>query len=188
MTSEDRREFLQFLGEHDTPAFIRRAQGVADAWKAVLQECERKRDELLDMPRMRLGVLAETISHEWNELGKTFLDATVAESLQALHAEWQPVLRVPVQPVPESSRWSRVVDELIVAFERFNRRWEECVKEFNLSHVNALREGYNKYYVIEKSCAFDSDRIGAEGFEELQPATAACILKELPPLPIPKQR
>lgn len=188
MTSEDRREFLQFLGEHDTPAFLRRAQGVADAWKAVLQECDRKRDELLDMPRMRLGVLAETISHQWTELGKTLLDVTIAEKLHDMHAQWQPVLRVPVQPIQDPSRWSRAVDELIVAFERFNKRWEECAAEFNLNHVNALRDGYNKYYVIEKSCAFDSDRIGAEGFEELEHATAACILKERPPLPVPKQR
>ena len=186
--NEDRREFLQFLGEHDTPAFLRRAQGVREAWNSVLQACRVQRDDLLEMPRMRLAVVAETIAHDWDALQDVLLDASIADQLKQFHVDWQPELRVPVQSIAEPKRWSRVIGELAIAFERFNKRWLEFAEEVNLQHVNAARDGYNKYYVIEKSCAFDSDRIGAEGFVELDPVTSADIIQELPLLPVPRLR
>jgi hypothetical protein len=41
---------------------------------------------------------------------------------------------------------------------------------------------------IEKSCAFDTDRIGAEGFTELEATTPKDILRAFPLLELPRLR
>lgn len=181
-----RRDFLQFLAEHDVPAFLRRSQGVNDAWKEAIRECQVAREKLLEMPRLRLGVLAETAQHDWVEVASLLVDRSSADRLREYHDAWQPVLRTDVAAVRNSKLWIKPIQELITSFRRFNQRWEEYANAFDYRRVNALRDGYNKFYVIEKSCAFDSDRIGAEGFVELQPASSADMMRELPLLHVPE--
>ncbi|MCA9213125.1 MAG: hypothetical protein KDB27_08680 [Planctomycetales bacterium] len=188
MTHDDRREFLQFLADHDVPAFIRRAQGVQDAWKRALQDCEKQRNELLEMPILRLGILAETIGRNWEAYAEELVDSAVAQTLKQHHDDWRPTLRVAVNATTDRRKWSRATEELVTAFQRFNKKWTTFVAEYDFAHVNDIRDGYNRWYVIEKSCAFDSDRIGAEGFVEIEHATADDVLIELPLLDIPQLR
>ncbi len=183
-----RREFLQILGEHDVPAFLRRAQGVSEGWKSVVGECRTARRRLLEIPRMRLGVLAETAAHRWSDLESLLMDPSMAHRLRDYHSEWKPVLRAEVQIIDDPRMWSRHIDDLIKSFERFNVRWKEYVEAYDFNLINALRDGYNKYYVIEKSCAFDSDRVGMEGFVELEMATPKDIIQELPLLHVPRRQ
>ena len=35
----------------------------------------------------------------------------------------------------------------------------------DLTHVNKLRDGYNRYYVLEKECALRNVRLAALGFD-----------------------
>jgi hypothetical protein len=135
---------------------------------------------------MRLGVLAETTSHQWDELARLLMDPSMAGRLRDYHSDWKPVLRAATQSADSPQMWTRCIGELIKSFERFNVRWTEYAESYDLSRVNALRDGYNKYYVIEKSCAFDSDRIGAEGFVEKELATPQDILLAFPLLQVPR--
>jgi hypothetical protein len=56
----------------------------------------------------------------------------------------------------------------------------------DLSQVNALRDGYNRYYVLEKECASRSPRTARHGFRPLPPLTADDLAALLPPLPVPR--
>ena len=49
---------------------------------------------------------------------------------------------------------------------RFNRAWSGYIDGLDLEPVNKPRRDYNQFYVLEMTCAFESDRV-AEGFEPL---------------------
>ncbi len=80
----------------------------------------------------------------------------------------------------------RALRELNESLESFNRRWRAFLEGVNLAHVNELREGYNRYYVLEKECALRSPFLARQGFVRMPPATVADIAALLPPLPIPR--
>jgi hypothetical protein len=48
-----------------------------------------------------------------------------------------------------------------------------------------MRDGYNRYYLLEKECALRSARVAREGFVRLAPLTLDDIRKMLPLLPVP---
>ena len=52
----------------------------------------------------------------------------------------------------------------------------------DLARVNQLRDGYNRYYVLEKECAVRSPKVARQGFRPLPPLTTADLAAELPPL------
>ena len=55
-----------------------------------------------------------------------------------------------------SASWSR-------ALTRFNARWRKTVEKLDLRPINELREGYNRYYVIEKACSLALGPAGPPG-------------------------
>jgi hypothetical protein len=54
--------------------------------------------------------------------------------------------------------------------------------------VNGLREGYNRYYLLEKECALRSPRLARQGFVRLPAVTVDDLAAQLPPLPVPQLR
>jgi hypothetical protein len=74
---------------------------------------------------------------------------------------------------------------MIAGLERFNGEWELFLRGLDLTPINRLREGYNRYYVIEKECAVRSVRTAREGFEPLPPVTTDDLRRMFPPLPLP---
>ena len=66
------------------------------------------------------------------------------------------------------------------SFQRFNERWSKYLHEVDLGPINRLRDGYNRYYLLEKECALWSARIAQSGFVPLNFVTTADLLKEFP--------
>jgi hypothetical protein len=183
----DNRLLKTFEAQYDAPAYVRRARQVEDAWEGVLHLCRRQRDEWLGMVRTRLGLL-RGLAGEWGALGPWLADEDQVTVLEHLEALLQPRLRVPVQRT--SSGWvlRRALRELTESLERFNRRWEAFLPGVDLTQVNELRDGYNRYYLLEKECAVRSVRVARQGFRRLEPLTTDAVAAALPPLPVPRPK
>ena len=52
--------------------------------------------------------------------------------------------------------------------------------------LNELREGYNRFYVLEKECVVRSLALARVGFVPLPPMTLAELTRLLPPLYVPR--
>jgi hypothetical protein len=177
----------QFEAQYGAPAYVRRARQVEDAWEQVLHRCRRQRDEWLLMVRIRLGLL-RGLTGTWDALLPLLADADQVAALRELEAEVQPRLRVPVEPTSSARALRRALRELNDSLERFNRRWTEYLPKVELTQVNELRDGYNRYYLLEKECAVRSIRVARQGFRRLEHATTADLAAALPPLPVPRLR
>ena len=79
----------------------------------------------------------------------------------------------------------RPLRALQASVARFNRRWSAFIADLDLSEVNRRRDGYNRYYLIEKECAVGSPRIAAIGFRRQPPLTAGDVQAALPLLVMP---
>ena len=77
------------------------------------------------------------------------------------------------------------LDDLREAIERFNQRWLAFVSKLDLEKLNALRDGYNRFYLMEKECALGSARIARQGYRKLDPLSPEDLLKMFPPLRLP---
>jgi hypothetical protein len=76
--------------------------------------------------------------------------------------------------------------ELVSSLERFNTRWQPYIEQVDCRTINELREGYNRYYVLEKACALRSDRLARIGFEPMAPLTVEELAGQLPLLSVPR--
>jgi hypothetical protein len=185
--SEDERHLVnRFFSYHGAPAYVRRAREVEEAFRALVERCRRQRDEWLGLVRIRLGTL-HGLAGDWEQL-RPLLGEEQLGALRKMHAELQPRLRLPVAPTSSQRALRRALRELCESLEGFNRRWARFLGEVDLSWVNELRDGYNRYYVIEKECALRSPQLARQGFRPLPPATAADLEALLPPLPGPRPR
>lgn len=183
---EDERDlFKQFTTHYDAPAYIRRAKGVQEAYEQLLARCRAKREELIEMSRSRLGVL-QGLAGDWRELLSYLADAEQLAVLEKLVILVEPSVRGPIARTSSGRALRRALAELNESLARFNRRWEAFVREVNLDAVNALRDGYNRYYLIEKECAIRSPTLARQGFQRLEPLTHDEIFEALPLLPVPR--
>jgi hypothetical protein len=171
-------------GLFDAPAYIRRARNVEQALQHLLDRAHAVRREWLGMTRMRVGIL-RALAGEWSALRPWLADDQL-RLLESLHDELSPSLRLPPQPTRSRRVLRRAFLELVESIERFNARWVEYVRKIDLTVVNELREGYNRYYLIEKSCAVKSDAVARLGYEPLEPLDLAELQRLLPPLPVPR--
>lgn len=171
----------------DAPAFVRRAREVELAGTALRESCSCERTRLLDMPRMRL-VRLFALGPAGFSLSAVLREPEELQYLEGLYQEWQPRLRSKVSPAGSTAELAKGVAELALSFARFNRRWMKTLNELDLARINALREGYNRFYVLEKECALRSTRIAREGFQRLEPVTIQDLLDEFPLLKIPQSR
>jgi hypothetical protein len=173
----EQRLFQQFLAQYDQPAFARRAQRVEEALDQLLSRCARQRDEWLGTPREQFGQFVGCLT-AWSDIPEA--PASVFARLPAL-------LDVPVAFGSAAlGRARRVLRALRGALQTFNARWQAYVDDQDLKPINDLRDGYNRYYVLEKECALRSARLARMGFQHLAPLTAASLLERFPLLPLPE--
>mgnify|MGYP000899926056 CR=1 FL=1 len=184
--ADDGRQLFQFfLGRYDAPAFVRRARDVEGTWRVLLAECRRRRDALLEMVKLRLATLA-ALAGAWEAVRPFLQDAAELEYLRTLEAELRPELRIPLGADSTPRVLRRALQELCASLERFNRRWDDETWRVDLEAINEVRDGYNRYYLVEKECALGSARVARQEFRRLEPITRADVLREFPPLPVPR--
>lgn len=179
---DDVRVTQQWVAAFDAPAYLRRARATEAAWEQILRRCSRQRAEWLQIPRLRLGILFARLDGS-HGLRAHLLDPGQFEELAALHADWQPSLRMPVVKARSTAEIGAAIRQTALSFERFNRRWEQFLSRVDLTEVNRLRDGYNRYYVMEKECAVRSAVIALAGFRPLPAATIDDLRIAFPPLP-----
>lgn len=182
----DRRQENEIARLFDAPAYIRRARAVEQALEALLVRGRSQRDEWLAMPRLRLGQLRARAG-DWSALVSHLADHAALDTLRWLEEHLTPRLRVPLAATTSPRVLRAALDELIDALELFNARWRRWLDGADLIAVNQLREGYNRYYVLEKSCALRSDRIARQGFQPLPPLDREELQQHLPLLPVPRR-
>jgi hypothetical protein len=85
------------------------------------------------------------------------------------------------------ARCRRRREELLREFDgapgRFNAVWAEFLGGLDLRPINALRDGYNRYYLLEKECVVRSVRVAGMGFQPMAMLTVADLAALFPPLP-----
>jgi hypothetical protein len=113
-------------------------------------------------------------------------DENQVAALRRLHEELAPRLRDAVEPTTSPRALRRALRELGESIERFNRLWREFLAGVDLGRVNGLREGYNRYYLLEKECALRSPRLARQGYRPLPPLTREDLESLMPPLPAPR--
>ena len=93
-----------------------------------------------------------------------------------------------MSPATSDAAIRRLLSELIASWERFNSRWLAYVNDLDLERVNRLRDGYNRYYLLEKECAIRSSRTAGAGFVPLPAVSVEDVLAEFPLLKVPQIR
>jgi hypothetical protein len=174
------------LGRFDAPAYVRRARAVEESLKSLVLECRGKRDALALMPRLRVGRLRLQAGGDWSALRPFLADDDQPAVLQALHDELRPVLRAPVAPLTADRRLRKALRELVASVEGLNRRWLEHLPTADRSAVDAARDLYNRYYLLEKECAVRSPSLARLGYRPLKLMTLDELLVLVPPLPVPR--
>ena len=137
------------------------------------------------MVRTRLGLLY-VLAGEWDAVRPLVADEEQIETLRRLYAEMEPRLRTREGPTASARALRQAFNELRESIRRFNRRWREFLGELDLRRINVLRDGYNRYYVLEKECALRSPRLARQGFRPLEPVAPQDLEALLPPLPEPR--
>lgn len=184
---EDSQVFKQFLSQFDAPAFIRRARAVQGTFDQLLDHCRRQRAEWLKITRLRIGML-HALAGEWDNLRRFLADEDQLDSLRYHLAALASPLRSPVEPTTSARVLHRALRELHESLEHFNQHWRAFLTSVDLSAVNELRDGYNRYYVLEKECAVRSARVARQGFVRMEPLTIEDLTAQLPLLPVPQLR
>ena len=175
----------RFLACYDAPAYARRARRVEEAFEQLVGRCYRRRAEWLMMVRIHLGTL-HGLAGDWQDLRPYLAGDKQTQVLQHLHEVLQPRLRVAIQPTFSARRLAAALRDLVHGLERFNSRWRDFLESVDLTPVNELREGYNRYYLLEKECAMRSVRLARQGYAPLPPLTLEDLRALLPPLPVPQ--
>ena len=182
---DDNEAFKRFLAQYEAPAYIRRARAVQAALDQLLDHCRRQRAEWLKIVRLRIGML-HALAGEWDNLRPFLADDDQLDILRYFLAALASPLRAPVEPTTSARALRRALRELHESLELFNRRWQAFLASVDLTTVNELRDGYNRYYLLEKECAFRSPRLARQGFRRLEPLTLDDLAAVLPPLPVPR--
>jgi hypothetical protein len=186
---DDPRDIVkQFIAHYDAPAYMRRARAVQDALDGLLGKCRQQREAWLQMVRIEMGRLHGLLAGDWCGLAPLLAEEEEVGVLRRLHANLYPRLRMPVAATSSTAKLRRSLGRLTERLDRFNRRWREFMAGLDLASLNEVREGYNRYYLVEKECALRSPRLAREGFCRLEPLTAEDVLALLPPLPVPQLR
>ena len=181
----DGAETNELMSLFDVPAYVRRARGVEGALAHLLGLAGQVREEWLGMVRLRLGVLY-ALAGDWSALRPWLVDDEQVQVLESLRVSLAPRLRLPPPPTRSPRALRGALKELLTSLERFNARWADYLRKVDVSTINSLREGYNRYYVLEKSCAMRSDVLAKQGFVALQPLDPTELERHLPLLPLPR--
>jgi hypothetical protein len=179
--------FKRSLAQGDTPAYIRRARRVEAALEQLLDHCRRRRAEWLEMVRLRISIL-HALAGDWDNVRPFLADEQQINIFRYSLAALVSPLRTPVGPTASARILRHALYELQDSLERFNQHWQEFLASVDLTLINELRDGYNRYYVLEKECAVRSPRVARQGFVPLQPLTHEELASQFPLLPVPQLR
>src|SRR5262245_44998508 len=182
--AEEGMDVRMLKGLFDAAAYVRRARNVEAALEHVLGKARAVREEWLDMARMRIGVLY-ALTGDWAALRPWLADDEQTRVLAVLHEALAPKLRAPPEPTRSPRAQRGALRELLDSLERFNARWAEYVRKIDVTVVNQMREGYNRYYLLEKACAVRNEAVVRAGYAPLPPLDLAELQRLLPPLPVP---
>lgn len=174
----------QAIALQGRPAFVARAQRAVLATQLLLRECRQKREELLMIARIRLGIL-QAQAGDWETLCELLQLQGKEEVFENLEQELAPELRVTVQRTTSRRKLERALHQFRVSLRRFNQRWPGFLAEVDRSKVNELREKHNRYYVLEKECATRSYLAAIAEFVPMPPLTLEDLIAELPLLTVP---
>lgn len=163
---DENRLFNQVLSRYDVPAYLRRAQQVEAAWRTLAERLERERQELLRGVGYTLSWLG-SLAGTWEHLHPAVANADQVQWLRELEASLPPGRRMPASPTRSLRPLRRAFEDLRASVRRFNRRWQAFLAAVDLQPINAVREGYNRYYLIEKECAVRSPRLARLGYQPL---------------------
>jgi hypothetical protein len=181
---DELRMRMMVAAQYDAPAYVRRARGVETAYEGLLDRCRRKRTEWLLGVRLHLGALRASVQ-AWTDLRPLLNDDEQVAALVRLYTEaGVPDVRMEGPTTDRGRR--RALVHLRASVERFNRRWAAFIDKVDLSELNERRDGYNRYYLLEKECAVGPVRLLPQSFAKLPPLTKADLLAEMPPLPLPR--
>jgi hypothetical protein len=183
-SDDELRVRMTIAAQYDAPAYVRRARGVEAAWDDLLARGRRKRTEWLFGVRLHLGSLRAG-ARSWSDLRHLLADDEHLTVLERLHAEAGDP-EVPMTGPADDRGRRRALLRLRAGVERFNRRWDRYVHELDLDEINRLRDGYNRYYLLEKECAVGPAWLLPQLFRKLPPVTASDVLDALPRLPVPR--
>jgi hypothetical protein len=181
---EELRLRMMVAAQYDAPAYVRRARAVESEFETLLARCRKKRSEWLFGVRLFLGELRSEAG-DWSALRPLLADDDQVDALAVLHAEAGDPEHTMTGPKHDAGR-RRALLRLRGSVERFNRRWLSFVEEVDLSPLNRLRDGYNRWYLLEKECAVGPGRLLAQTFCQLPRFTTGDLLDRLPTLPIPR--
>jgi hypothetical protein len=182
---DDGRELRELMAQFDAPAYVRRARAVEGAYDQLLARCRRHRSETISMVRVRLGHVV-ALAGRWEVLAPLLADDAGLQALQELHHELRPALRFKPDPTMSVRALRRATGALCDSLRRFNERWQRFLEALDLAPINALREGYNRNYLLEKECAMRSARLARMGFRPLPPLTRDELATLFPTLPVPR--
>jgi hypothetical protein len=177
--------FKQALSMYGPPAYMRRAARVEAALQKLLADCRRQRDEWSLMLVVRLVTL-RGLAGEWERLAPLLADAGQIEALERLWDELQPEVLVQIEPTTSPRKLRRALAELVQEIEAVNRRWEAFLPSVDVTEVNRQRDGYNRWYVLEKECAVRSIAVARSGFVPLAMMAIEELREKLPPLSVPR--
>lgn len=178
-----RGEFLKILADvGEEPAFIQRARSVEIAWDMLLSSCRSQREELLQWPRRHFAILAYRVRKDWSRLEPYLKDPSSTHWFKDLHREWESKL-------PATTEWTWSDRSALLAFvtsaERFNQAWLHSLRQVDLQEINRGRADYNRFYPIEKDCAFGVDRT-ALTFEPIEMISHADLIERFPLIQLPE--
>ncbi|WP_406695086.1 hypothetical protein V5E97_29020 [Singulisphaera sp. Ch08] len=179
-TTSGNAEINQLIGLFDLPAFARRGQDLEYSIKRTRERCERERNAMLDMVRVRLRQWASAVTDPDSSVA---IFSTPIGSLWPLSGAEGPVWARHSAP-PRRQR--TIALDLISSVIRFNRRWAHFLDELKVDHVNRLIDHYNRYYLLEKECCLGSSRLAARFFIPQTQITRDTLLADYPLLPVPE--
>jgi hypothetical protein len=178
---QESRLRMMVAAQYDAPAYVRRARAVEGAFQDLTERCRRQRDEWLFGVRFHLAELRAGVD-SWAALSDLLAGETDIRVLRELHAEAGDPEFAMTGPTTTAGR-RRALRRLRASIARFNRRWAAFLETIDLGQINRLRDGYNRFYLLEKECAVGPGRLLTYGYRRLSPLTTADLFERLPPLP-----
>jgi hypothetical protein len=178
-TGDGERLKFQLLAQYGAPAYIRRARQTELAYEDLLDRCRTQRREWQRGIRRVLAALlrAEALAEIERCQGQDSV-----RWLRILHATLEPP-----ELAPDSNRTRRSVRgqwrDLRRNVDRFNRRFATFLDRLDLTELNRLRDGYNRYFLIERECAIGAERMAGMSFRSLPPVTREELRMLFPMLP-----
>jgi hypothetical protein len=173
-------ELKEMMGLFDAPAFARRGHDLEDMLRRLRERCRRARVERLDMVHIRLRQWSSAVT------GPGAWSSVFAASIEPL---WPLSEATPPRwadsPAP-LRRQQAIARDLIAAIVRFNQRWAQFLDGLKLDAANAVIDGYNRYYLLEKECVMGSARLAARFFTPAPRLTHEQLLRDHPLLPVPE--